>query len=97
MRNGTLNSPDPVVRWTFQYGSDVLTCGVDWHSGPSAYILSIVPNGHEDRAMIEICESSLTALKRHAAIAASLREHGWTLIGYSDQRAGSTKNYQPAA
>jgi hypothetical protein len=84
-----------IVRWIFRHGNDLLTCGVEWQSG--LYRLSIVANGNEGAAIVKCFPSSLAAMRQHAAIAASLREHGWALEGYSGEPAAAGWSYQPAA
>lgn len=86
-----------IVRWIFQRGNELLTCGVDRESDRSSYTLSLVPNSNVDAALVEMFESGVGALQRHAGIAAQLRELGWTLIAYTGERAACRRNYQPAA
>ena len=85
-----------LVRWIFQRGNELLTCGVDRESGRSSYTVSLVPNSKVDGAIVEIFESGIVALQRHARIAALLRERGWTLIAYSGSRSAGRRSYQPA-
>lgn len=85
-----------IVRWIFQRGNALLTCGVDRESGSSPYMLSLVPNGNVDGAIVETFESGVIALQRHARIAAQLRELGWTLIAYTGRGATGRRHYQPA-
>jgi hypothetical protein len=75
-----------VIRWTFEYGNDVVTCGVHWQPTTSAYVVSVVPNGLEDAAMIETFASGVAALRRHAELAAALRARGWKTLAYSNAR-----------
>ena len=84
-----------MVGWTFQHGNNVLTCAVDRQSG--IYRLSIVPNGLVKAAMMETFESGIAALRQHAQIAAHLREHGWTLIAYSEKHSRAEKRPRLAA
>jgi len=59
-------------------------------------MLSLVPNSNVDGAMVEMFESGVIALQRHAGIAAQLRELGWTLIAYTGRGATGRRHYQPA-
>jgi hypothetical protein len=79
-------SSDHIVRWIFRHGKDLLTCRVDRHA--RLYRLSLVPNDRENTAMVKTFASSVAALHEHAAIAAHLRAHGWTLVAYSGDGAG---------
>jgi len=85
-----------IVRWIFQRGNELLTCRVDQESDRSSYTLSLVPNRNVDAAVVEMFESGIVALQRHAGIAARLRELGWTLIAYTGSRSAGRRSYQPA-
>jgi len=89
--------PPHVIRWVLQYGRNLVTCGVHWQPATSNYLVSVVPNGIEDAAMIETCASGVAALARHAAITAALRTRGWTVIEYSDARVGARRRHPAAA
>jgi len=75
-----------VIRWTFQYGNDVVACGVHWQPTTYTYLVSVVPNGGTDAAMIETFASGVAALGRHAELAAALRARGWKTLAYSNVR-----------
>jgi hypothetical protein len=94
MTNQASRSPHNVLRWTFRYGTDLLTCGVDRRAG-TRYVLSIVPNGGP--AMLETFDSSVAALRRHAVITACLRDHGWVLVAYTGVRLGRGAKCRRAA
>jgi hypothetical protein len=81
----------------FQYGRDLVTCAVHWQPASSTYVVSVVPNGIEEAAMIETAGSSVAALQRHAAIAAALRARGWTIVEYSDARSAADRRRPVAA
>ena len=85
-----------IVRWIFQRGNELLTCRVDQESDRSSYTLSLVPNSNVDAAVVEMFESGIVALQRHAGMAAQLRELGWTLIAYTGSRSADRRSYQPA-
>ena len=71
-----------VVRWTFQRGSDVLTCVV--HALPSAFRVSLIPYGRGQTSSVHSCASLSAALTRHADIAATLRDQGWDVVSYTN-------------
>jgi hypothetical protein len=89
--------PHAVIRWILQYGKDLVTCGVHWQPATSTYLVSVVPNGIEDAAMIETFASGVAALGRHAALAAALGARGWKVVAYSDARAVTDRRQRPAA
>jgi hypothetical protein len=72
-----------VVRWSFLRGNELLTCQI--HRLPGGrFRLSLVPFAGTGRSVIETFGSIFSALQRHAAIAASLRQAGWTVVAYSE-------------
>ncbi len=95
MTNETVIPSPRIVHWTFGFGTDRLTCGIE--SDGRSYRLSLVANGRDEAAVVETFASSAAALRRHAELAARLREHGWTVIAYTGQAAGARTSYQPAA
>ena len=95
MENVTTVVSPRIVHWTFGFGNDRLTCGVE--SDGRSCRLSLVPNGRDEAAVVETFVSSATALRRHAELAARLREHGWTVLAYTGQAKGARTSYQPAA
>src|ERR1700752_4799522 len=86
-----------VIRWTFQYRNDLVACGVHWQPTTSTYLVSIVPNGLEDAAMIETFASGVAAFARHAALAAALRARGWKVFAYSNDHLVADRRHRPAA
>jgi hypothetical protein len=96
MMKRTSPSSQTVVRWTFRYGSNVLTCGVERHA-EALYVLSVVPNDGSHVAMVETFDSSVAALRRHAVIAACLRDRGWALVGYTGAQIAESATWQRAA
>ena len=87
MTKQTPRRPRAVIRWTLQYGKDLVTCGVHCQPATSTYVVSVTPNGIEDAAMVETFASGVAALGRHAAIAGALRARGWKVIAYSNAPA----------
>lgn len=94
----TLQRTHTVIRWTFHYRNDVVACGVHWQPTTSAYLVSVVPNGLEDAAVIETFASGVAALGRHAALAAALRARGWKVLAYSSNaRRAADRRHRRAA
>jgi hypothetical protein len=73
-----------VVRWTFLRGNDLLTCQIHRQSG-GRFRLSLVPFSPKGMSGVQNFGSIFSALQRHAAIAADLRQAGWQVVAYSDQ------------
>ena len=95
MTKSARRSSRRVIRWVFQHGNDMLTCEVGRQAG--MYRLAIVPNRRDKAAIVKNFESSVEALQHHAAVAAHLREHRWTVIAYSGDSLAAAGGYQPAA
>ena len=96
MTQRTSPSSHTVVRWTFRYGSNVLTCGVERHAD-ALYILTVVPIDGSHVAMVETFDSSVAALRRHAVIAECLRDRGWALLGYTGAQIAESATWHCAA
>jgi hypothetical protein len=73
--------PEPLIRWQFERDHHHLTCMVN--AAPSAYEVATVPLWDVRHAAVETFDSPAAAFHRHAAIAADLREAGWTLAAYT--------------
>jgi len=71
-----------VLRWTFQRGSDLLTCVV--HGLPRAFRVSLIPHGPGGTSAVQSCPSLYSALQTHADIAAALRDQGWDVVSYTN-------------
>ena len=72
-----------IVRWIFQKGNELVTCGVVQETGHPSFTLSLVSTAREDDGIVEVFESGVMALQRHARVAAHLRELGWTVVAYT--------------
>jgi hypothetical protein len=83
MTKRTQPTSQRIVRWIFQKGNELVTCGVDRETGHPSYTLSLVSNIEADAGIVEVFESGVVALQRHARIAAHLRELGWTVVAYT--------------
>ena len=97
MMKRTSQRTHAVIRWTFQYGNDVVACGIQWKPTTSTYLVSVVPNGLEDATLIETFASGVEALARHAELAAALRARGWKTLAYSNARPVADRRQRRAA
>ena len=75
-----------ILRWVFQRENRLLTCQLDGNSRQSSYTLSLVPHWDVRQAAAETFDASVSAFRRHAAVADQLRSEGWTLAAYSVAR-----------
>lgn len=96
MMNRTPRHVESLVQWTFEFGNDLLTCGIERYDD-AQYVISIVPNGRSRTPMIERADSLVAALHRHAAIAAHLRDHGWSVVGYAGTHVTAERHQEHAA
>jgi len=81
----TVTATAPLIRWEFARDHQHLMCAVRATPAESAYELAIVPIWDVNRAAIETFTTATAALRRHAAIAADLREAGWMIASYTTQ------------
>jgi hypothetical protein len=70
--------PTCLVRWVFHRGTDALTCAVEADRARSSYEVCILPHWDLSVGTVEQFDAPATALRRHAEIAAHLRQSGWT-------------------
>jgi hypothetical protein len=73
----------PVVRWDFARNHQHVVCTILAKPAESFYEVAIVPLWDFGCAAIETFTSATAALRRHAAIAAALRDAGWRVAAYS--------------
>ena len=73
----------PVVRWDFARNHQHVVCTILARPAESFYEVAIVPLWDIGCAAIETFTSVTAALRRHATIAAELRDAGWTVAAYS--------------
>ena len=78
-----------VIRWVFRRENQMLTCQLTAVLGGAAYALLLLPHWDRSQAWMETFDSSVPALQRHAEIAATLRESGWTVAAYTDASPSS--------
>jgi hypothetical protein len=78
-----------MLRWVFHRGPDTLTCAVEAAGDRKSYDLCVLPHWNLSLATVEHFAAPVTALERHAAIAAALRQAGWT-VHYGARHAART-------
>ena len=71
-----------MVRWQFRFRDRVVTCGVS-KSGAAGFSVVTVPHHNVRRGTVEIYKDLVSALQRHATIAAQLRANGWSIASYT--------------
>jgi hypothetical protein len=81
-RNGKSNEPQMVLHWLFCHSDRLLTCGISRAAG-TVFEVVTVPHWDVRRASVERFSCAMKALERHAEIAASLRESGWSAAAYT--------------
>ena len=81
MANPSKDSRD-LLSWRFQNGKKQLTCGVT-SRGAKAFDVITLPHWNVAGAAIEPYRNAAEAMRRHAKIAATLRDAGWKVAGYS--------------
>ena len=72
-----------LIRWEFARNHHHVMCTIQGRPAESLYELAIVPLWDIGRSAIETFSTATAALKRHAAIAAELRDAGWRVAAYS--------------
>jgi hypothetical protein len=82
-RRETAEETSALIRWQFARGEQHLTCAVLAAPTTASYEVATVPLWDVGNAALETFESPGAALHRHAAIAAGLRDAGWTLASYT--------------
>ncbi|HUQ87998.1 MAG TPA: hypothetical protein VM096_10590 [Vicinamibacterales bacterium] len=71
------------LRWQFQLRDRQLTCGIA-KSEASGYSVVTVPLHNVRKGTVEIYKDLVSALQRHASIAAQLRADGWSIASYTN-------------
>jgi hypothetical protein len=72
-----------VIDWEFTRGRDRLSCRVERDPVSGMFAVVVVTYRDLQRASLETFHACAQALRRHAALAADLRESGWTLAAYT--------------
>ena len=78
----TNNKTRDFLRWQFRQGQRLLTCGIA-KTDATGYSVVTVPHHNVRKGTVEIYKDLVSALQRHASIAAQLRENGWQLASYT--------------
>jgi hypothetical protein len=79
----TYSEPIPMLRWIFRRGTEVLTCQLEGDTTTANYELWVVPHSNVASAVVETYDAAAHALRRHAEVAARLRESGWSVTSYA--------------
>ena len=70
------------LRWQFRLRNRLLTCGIA-KSAAAGYSVVTVPHNNVRKGTVEIYQDLVSALQRHASIAARLRADGWSIASYT--------------
>ena len=70
------------LRWQFRLRNRLLTIGVA-KTGAAGYSVVTVPHFNVRKGTVEIYKDLVSALQRHASIAAELRADGWSIASYT--------------
>ena len=81
MTNHEPSTTTPLVQWEFERDRRHLMCGV--HASPECYEVAMLPLWNGGPLAVETFDTAGEALQRHATIAASLRNAGWTVSAYT--------------
>lgn len=73
----------PLVQWEFARDHQHLICAIRATPVASSFEVATVPFWDVARTAVETFTTASAALHRHAAIAADLREAGWTIAAYT--------------
>jgi hypothetical protein len=76
-RQPSTTEPTSVLRWVFHRGGHALTCAVEATSDQSSYHVCVLPHWNLSIGTVEQFVTATSALRRHAEVAARLRESGW--------------------
>jgi hypothetical protein len=77
--------PNVILRWVFLRGTNALTCEIRFN-GRQAHDVCVVPHWSVSSSVIERYSRPIEALRRHAELAASLRQAGWALVRNESER-----------
>ena len=86
----TASKTQEFLRWQFRQRNRLVTCGIG-KSDASGYSVVTVPHHnvrkspHHNvrKSTVEIYKDLVSALQRHASIAAELRANGWSIASYT--------------
>lgn len=77
----TTSSPE-MVRWQFRLKNRLPTVGVA-KTGAAGYSVVTIPHFNVKKGTVEIYRDLVSALQRHASLAAQLRNDGWSIASYT--------------
>jgi hypothetical protein len=80
---GMNRKADSLVRWQFERGAHLITCGIEKAPSGAQYDVLTVPHWDVNSAVVETFDAPVDALERHATIATQLREAGWIVASYT--------------
>ena len=80
--DSTRSSTRDFLRWQFRLRNRLLTCGIT-RSDAKGYSVVTVPHHNVRTGTVEIYKDLVSALQRHASIAAQLRDDGWSIASYT--------------
>lgn len=78
----TTTSTPEMVRWQFRLKNRLLTVGVA-KTGAAGYSVVTIPHFNVKKGTVEIYRDLVSALQRHASLAAQLRNDGWSIASYT--------------
>jgi hypothetical protein len=84
MMNCEQSVTTPLIQWEFERDNRHLMCGVHASQTESSYEVAMLPLWNGGPMAVESFDTAGEALRRHAAIAASLRDSGWTVSSYTE-------------
>jgi hypothetical protein len=76
-RQASTTEPTPVLRWVFHRGGHALTCAVEATADQSSYDVCVLPHWNLSIGTVEQFMTATSAMRRHAEVAAQLRQSGW--------------------
>lgn len=72
-----------LVRWEMARGSERVICRIDRDTTRGMFSVIVEPYRSLQRASIERFNAAAAALRRHAMVAAGLRDQGWSVAAYT--------------
>ena len=72
-----------LVRWELARGSERVICRIDRDLTRGMFSVIVQPYRSLQRASIERFNAAAAALRRHATVAAGLRDQGWQVAAYT--------------
>ena len=81
-RRPALHEPTRLLRWIFRRDDQLVTCQLDRENDGVGFTLALVPHWEVRRSVVTSFDAGIAAFQHHAAVAAELRQRGWTLTSY---------------